>query len=83
MNLLEFRDIINEMADEYPEAEVIIAKDGEGNVYSPLDSCSIGMYLPENTFYGSFFTEEENADEDEDDNSDDYEENAIVLWPMN
>jgi len=82
MNLAEFREMINEMAEEYPDAEVIIAKDGEGNVYSPLDSCSIGMYLPENTWYGSFVTEEEN-EENEDDDSEEYEENAIVLWPMN
>ena len=54
------------------DMEAIMAKDGEGNGFSPwCGDHSIGVYFPDSTYSGEFSEE-----------SDD-EVNAIVLWPVN
>lgn len=67
------------LLQELPKGrEVIIAKDGEGNSFSPLSDWSIGMYVAESTWSGAIISEDDAKDQDRR-----YKENAVVLWPVN
>jgi hypothetical protein len=46
------RELIEALADEDPNREVIMAKDGEGNSYSPLSSYWTGAYYADSTWSG-------------------------------
>ncbi len=61
------KQFLKDVPDDY---EVILSKDGEGNVFSPLSSgISFGHYRDENAFTGDFdFT--------------DVNPTAIVLFPL-
>ena len=61
------KQFLKDVPDDY---EVILSKDGEGNVFSPLSSgISFGNYRDENAFTGDFdFT--------------DVNPTAIVLFPL-
>ncbi len=61
------KQFLKDIPDDY---EVILSKDGEGNVFSPLSSgISFGHYRDENAFLGDFdFT--------------DVNPTAIVLFPL-
>lgn len=63
---------------EHPDRLVVMAKDAEGNGYSPLEDTWLTRYAPETTWSG----ETEHPDEPWDD---DYPGAvpAIVLWPVN
>jgi hypothetical protein len=71
------------------EDEVILAKDSEGNGFSPLASCEACIYVPETTWYGEIHLREltpklESCGYSEEDlYSGDKGTNAIVLWPIN
>lgn len=68
--------------DEYDDTRVVvIATDGEGNAFSPLDNVGWGMYFAESTWDGDF-VDADDLEDDEDINADDCEP-AIVLWPAN
>jgi len=53
---------------------IILAKDPEGNDYSPLSDMDMCCYVPESTYSGYILDE----DEETEDNI-----NAVVLWPIN
>ena len=63
---------------------VVMAKDGEGNGYSPLSNVELMRYRPERRWSGEVglreiqagYTEEDVFDEDGD-------VDCIVLWPIN
>ena len=57
-----------------------MAKDGEGNDYSPLSTYSLGEYVPLSTWSGELRSTE---DSDEDGGCETREINALVLWPVN
>lgn len=78
MTVKELRELLEQYDDD---TIVIIASDGEGNSYSPLDCIAEGHYIPENGWNGDF-VELEESEEDEDINLDDAEP-AILLWPTN
>ena len=61
------KEFLKDVPDDY---EVILSKDGEGNIFSPLHSgISFGNYEPENDVFGDFdFT--------------DVKPTAIVLFPL-
>ena len=59
---MKVRDLIEALASEDPEREVIMASDAEGNGYSPLSSLYAGMYLPESTWAGEVLDDEEEGD---------------------
>lgn len=74
--------------DHLPEdTVVVVAKDGEGNDFSPLDELQEGMYLVETTWSGEHYMTEEQrqAHKHPDDYSEAPEEavRAVVLWPVN
>jgi len=46
------RELIEGLLTEDPDRVVVMAKDGEGNGYSPLSSWWTGAYVAETTWYG-------------------------------
>lgn len=86
MTLAELRaalDALN-LPDDTP---VILAKDGEGNGYSPLVEAEHAMYAADTTWRGDRYVTE--AQRQAEDNPDDYSEapddavHAVFLWPTN
>jgi hypothetical protein len=76
-----------ELLQTLPQDHIIVmSKDAEGNGFSPLSDCGLSMYIPDSTYSGEVLSEEdldyrnEDADEDE---IQEYNENAVVLWPVN
>ena len=71
---------------EAPHRIVVMAKDAEGNGYSPLSSMWIGAYAPDSTWSGTagfeFLTpEDEAAGYDEEDLI--VGQSAVILCPTN
>jgi len=61
------RQFLKDVPDDY---EVILSKDGEGNIFSPLSGeISFGNYIDENAFIGDF-------------EFDDDKPTAVVLFPL-
>lgn len=68
--------------DEYDDNRiVVIASDGEGNLYSPLGNVGWGVYFADSSWEGDFV----DVDDLEDDDAINLEDSepAIVLWPSN
>ena len=88
---MKVRDLIDLLSTLDQEAEVVLSSDAEGNSYSPFSCCSKGVYAPDSTWSGDFYSTNDTVDEDEDaDDEDDGDcgppDNAIpavVLWPTN
>ncbi len=85
MTLFELKMRVEALLMDNPDAIVVMAKDGEGNGFSPLDDVVPGTYTAESTYSGEAgilkltkelrehgYTEEDVKDE-----------RAIVLWPTN
>lgn len=80
-----------------PDAYVILAKDEEGNDFSPLAITSEpghvpcaepGWYMPGTTWYGEFHADADVTDDPDDEDayvaaSDAGELRAVCLWPVN
>lgn len=84
---MKVKKLIKLLQEEDPNAIVIMAKDGEGNSYSPLSEFWSGAYRAETTWYGevgySKLTEElEEAGYTEEDLIEGGEP-AIILSPIN
>jgi hypothetical protein len=52
--------------------------DSEGNNFGPLSGFGTGMYVPDSTWSGTLYGEEDAESWDEE-----YKENAVVFWPVN
>lgn len=67
-------DLIQRLS-ELPDldAGVVLAKDREGNSFSPLDEIVVGAYTPDSTWSGEFTGIEMPAGST----------NAVCLWPVN
>jgi hypothetical protein len=80
---MKIRELIAELQELPEELDVIVAKDAEGNGYSPLENLSERLYKPDSPYSGSLI------DEDQEDEFDDEEEDegsvikSVVLWPTN
>jgi hypothetical protein len=86
MTLAELRaqlDALN-LPDDTP---VVLAKDGEGNGFSPAVCADPGMYLADTTYSGEHYMTEEQrlaeTDPDEYSEAPDDAVRAIFLWPTN
>jgi hypothetical protein len=64
------------LADYSDDQMIVIAKDAEGNMFSPLAGISEGCYLPEAPYYG-YMADPDDA-EDHDGTI-----NVLILDPMN
>lgn len=76
---LTVRKLIEDLQKLNPDQLVVLAKDGEGNDYSPLDSYSTGHYEAHSTWSGDVYGEEDVANGDA---PDDLPE-VVILWPTN
>lgn len=85
------RELINKLENlPVPDnTQIIVQKDAEGNDYSPLSGAETGIYIPNNTYSGFFYSLKDSFDDvcmDEDEweqmkrNED---KKCIVLWPIN
>lgn len=98
LTLDELIDALGEMrASGVPGvAAVILAKDSEGNGFSPVAAgfdaeemreldCSIGWYRPESTWSGEFWTAGDVDADPEDDHPEPGPDDipAVCLWPTN
>jgi hypothetical protein len=59
MTVKELKKALEHLPDDQ---QVIIAKDTEGNAYSPLSGHFHGFYVPDNTWSGEVY-DDEDADE--------------------
>lgn len=80
-------DMISTMV-QYPlDRKVVLSSDAEGNDYSPWDSYSEGVYVPEYTWSGSVYPTEQQVAENDDYSEDDLPPEgeevfpAVVLYP--
>lgn len=79
---------LRQVLANYPDStRIVLAKDAEGNGYSPLYEVVVAMYAAETTWSGEYFLRERErlAQEDPDDwdpAPDDAVE-ALFLWPVN
>ena len=81
MKVKELREILANYPDDHP---VIMAKDGEGNNFSPLADYSDDLkYLPESTWAGEVYSPEDLEDYEEDDPYREGMQDCVVLWPVN
>ena len=89
---MKVRDLLEYLQDEDPEREVILAKDAEGNEFSPLDEAMVtadANYVAESTWSGRVLDDEEYEQELEDSKDDDGLSDmppripCIVLYPRN
>ena len=79
---MKIKDLIAELEELDPEAEVICSNDSEGNVYSPLGAVlKYWWYQPETTYSGIVYGTAAEAEEEEADP--DTLEKCIVLFPVN
>ena len=75
-------DVLHEIGGKVGyDAPVITQKDSEGNGYSPLAGADSGFYLAETTWYGEFYNDD--PDLDEEDRAPEEAVKAAILWPIN
>lgn len=75
------QDLIEELMELNPEDLVVMAKDSEGNDYSPLSGAESVLYIKESSYSGFIFdTKEEVEDCGEDPNE---AIPSVVLFPIN
>jgi len=51
MTVKELIEILEKLP---PETEIVVAKDSEGNDFSPVSEVNLGTYEPESTWSGTF-----------------------------
>jgi hypothetical protein len=73
MNVGQLREALKDMPDEFI---VVLAKDAEGNNFSPLSDPEDAYYRAETTWYGEYYGNLEDAE-------DVGAEPAVFLWPVN
>jgi hypothetical protein len=81
-------ELVAELAKLPQEALVVMAKDAEGNDYSPYSDNNLGWYAAETTYSGEFHTEPDPEDLEEGEEPWDYASDrdfvrAVCLWPTN
>jgi len=52
---MKIKELIEQLQEANPESEVIMAKDSEGNYYTPLSGFWEGAYVPESTYSGKVY----------------------------
>lgn len=83
---MKIKQLLKILQSKDPNREVILSNDAEGNNYSPLATCSIAAYAPNNSYSGEVGLEELT----EEDKKAGYTEEdvikgkpAIVFYPRN
>ena len=86
MAAMTVRQLIEKLGEFDKDAIVVLSSDGEGNSFSPMPDDGFYSIGEENSWSGSFRSEDEEEDEEEEE--DEYEfptkgVSCIVLWPTN
>lgn len=85
---MKVRDLIVLLQEEDQDAEVVLAKDAEGNYYSPVTDVDDGTYAEITTWNGEFYSRpapdsgDDLKEEWTEEGYDDYQK-AVCLWPIN
>jgi hypothetical protein len=82
------KELIEILQEFDPDTQIIIAKDPEGNGYSPGSSYFTGYYIPDTTYSGEVYCEDwtaEDCDMDEDQWEEMRRDNpvSVILVPTN
>ncbi len=80
MTKRELLTMLSKLPLDSDDYEIVLSSDGEGNSFSPLADFSIGLYVPDTTYSGEFYMEEEAKECLE---PDDEFKKCVVLWPTN
>lgn len=76
---MNVKELIEQLKKLPQEAEVVMAKDAEGNSFSPYANHSDQYhYIPNSTWSGELW-----GGEDEEDEKPDNAVKCVVLWPVN
>lgn len=79
---LTVKQMINHLQKMNPDALVVLAKDREGNSYSPAVIPSEALYVAESTWSGEIF----DLDDVDENDASELAKNSIqcvVIWPTN
>ncbi len=78
------KDLIAELQKLPPDTIVVMSGDAEGNHYSPLAGCGMGLYVAENTWAGQYYDREEYESEIKEGYVDEGTGvPAFCVWPVN
>lgn len=85
---MKVKDLIKQLESEDPERIVVMAKDGEGNGYSPTSDYWLGIYVPDSTWSGAVFCERDGGKPPEGYGEEDCYDGedgqpALILCPVN
>ncbi|MCX4681656.1 hypothetical protein OG413_41380 [Streptomyces sp. NBC_01433] len=87
MTLAELRTALAELDHLPGDTTVVLAKDAEGNAFSPLDEVDPSMYHAETEWSGERYmtdaARQAQADPDDYDKAPDNAVPAVLLWPTN
>ena len=78
-------ELIDYLATQPRDRKVVMAKDAEGNGYSPLEDASEGMYEADSTWSGEIYPTPESPEgqSDEYSHASPDAERVVVLGPVN
>lgn len=81
-------DLVDWLLVQPRDRRVVLAKDTEGNGFSPLATVSVGMYVAESTYAGEVYPTDDDIDAedsgyDEEDRAPSDAEPVVVLCPVN
>lgn len=84
---MKVKELIDQLQFLDPEAEVVIAKDSEGNGFGPLSEIEPGVYVAESTWSGFWCGDEYLGNPDysqpEDQVPNVWAGRGVCLWPVN
>jgi hypothetical protein len=81
-------ELIEKLSEIEGHRIVVMSADGEGNNYSPLAEVYEVEYVPESTYSGYIYDDEDDEACDDEDECEDYRSSldifdAVVLYPIN
>lgn len=74
---MKARDLIKSLEELHPDTKIIVAKDSEGNGFSPAAGVTQQYYVEETSWSGELVDDDDVAEDDSD------VENVAVIWPIN
>jgi hypothetical protein len=72
-------ELLESLAGLKPDLMVVLQEDAEGNGYSPLAGAEVGYYVPQSTWSGDVYSQEDIDNGDAEEGGQD----VLILWPVN
>ena len=76
---MKVKDLKNLLAVYPDDFDVVLARDAEGNTFSPIFCVDSGFYKPNSSWSGRYTAEDELAMQ----KGDPLKNNAVCMWPVN